>query len=626
MPNTFNFSDLSFATASFINDKHHFTASRLIEVVKKHITLDVHCLTNLNQNLEIKKKYFKILKRNKIDITEGYIWKPWFILSLLNKLPHNSICFYLDAGAEISTNPHALEELKRLFVYAKDNGSIFFRNNYDSRITADEETLDLLSKYFKEIKNPHHSVVAGCMILRNDKETRSLIRKWCYLSIIKKGQFFIGNRNLKHRHDQFVLSGLLNNLSHTFCLLKKPIWFSNFFYLYPSTQLYPIHTTRFKKNISFINNFTYLRFRLIRRIIILLGLENFIFRFLFFIKNQLVSMFYFHAISPELLDYEKILFYENDESYFKTSGDNILLNNKRKKIKGLKIKNSFFFHDGLILTNGIPLISHKKIYGEKNLLVPKLKYIFGNLRKKEIDNAVLCLNSDSNNIYHFIYDCFLNSLDYFNDERVVLINEGLDDLKKELFNLLGFKTVFVKKNQLYFVKKAYLYDLPDYAGFVSKDSLIKLKNFFYKKLELKDEEFNKNYFIKRSETEGRKIILSIENEKILLDKYNFEFVDLSKKNIKTQMKIFCNAKNIIAPHGAGLSWIFLSTEKTSITEIRNVVNNNNVIEKIAKKLKLNYNFFYPSVHDKKNINKKNITNPNLPVDEFIFGQIIENIK
>jgi hypothetical protein len=120
MHNTLNLSDICFATASFINDKHHFTASRLIEVVKKHITLDVHCLTNLNQNLEIKKKYFKILNRNQVDLTKGYIWKPWFILSLLNKLPHNGICFYLDAGAEISTNAHALDELKKLFVYAKE--------------------------------------------------------------------------------------------------------------------------------------------------------------------------------------------------------------------------------------------------------------------------------------------------------------------------------------------------------------------------------------------------------------------------------------------------------------------------------------------------------------------------
>jgi capsular polysaccharide biosynthesis protein len=47
-----------------------------------------------------------------------------------------------------------------------------------------------------------------------------------------------------------------------------------------------------------------------------------------------------------------------------------------------------------------------------------------------------------------------------------------------------------------------------------------------------------------------------------------------------QMKIFSNSKNIIAPHGAGLSWLFLCNPKVNIIEIRSLVNDNFLYDKI----------------------------------------------
>lgn len=75
-----------------------------------------------------------------------------------------------------------------------------------------------------------------------------------------------------------------------------------------------------------------------------------------------------------------------------------------------------------------------------------------------------------------------------------------------------------------------------------------------------------NFYISRDLASKRKIIN--ENEIInILKKYNYEIVYCEKLTFEEQIKIFLNAKNIIAPHGAGLTNLFWSQKGTNVLEL-----------------------------------------------------------
>ena len=620
----------SFVTSSFGNEKHHICASRLIENIRSYVTSNIHCLTDENMHIEICKKYLDILKKYNVDIRSCFIWKPWLILSQLKKISKNGILFYLDAGSEISKKKTAILELERLCHSASKRGSIFFRNNTDSTIIADHEAIHILNNYISGAKDSHHSVVAGCFILRNDKETNLIIRKWCYLSLIKSGFIFIGSNNPQriyvrhHRHDQTVLSAILNKFNKSVNILKYPVWFDNFLYFYSSTLSYPVHNNRNKTNISYINSFIFIKKVFFLRFLGFFGIYEFILRVLFFFKKKIKIFFYTNIISPELLPYISDECAE-DLGYFKTSGDNLVLYKERRTIKGFKVKNSNIFSDGSIIYEKKLLLSHTRIYGKRQNEIINKVFNFNKISNFKVESAVLCLNKDSHNLYHFLYDCLSNSINYFDENRTVLLGEGLNDLKKSLFSYLGFKIKFIKKYQSCFVNEAFLYDLPDYSGEPNKNSINNLKIFFNKKFNLLDNNYCKNYIIQRTFNEGRSILFTKEQERILLNKFNFEIVYLSKVNLIEQMKIFSNAKNIIAPHGAALSWIFLCNSRVNIMEIKSLVNDNFLYDKIARILGLNYKYYYEQAYGRKRFNISNPSNPNIILDNFLFFEIVNNL-
>ncbi len=481
-----------------------------------------------------------------------------------------------------------------------------------------------MNNYIGGANNPHHSIAAGTFILRNDKETNLIIRKWCYLTLIKSGYIFKGNNNPYHRHDQVALSALLNKFNKGVNILKYPIWFDNFLYFYSSTLNYPIHNNRNKTNISYINSFIFLKNSFFLRFLGFFKVYDFIFKTLYSLKKIIKSLFYKNIISPELLSYTGAQ-YQEDLGYFKTSGDNLVLYKERRILKGFKVKNSNIFSDGSFIYDKKFLLSHTRIYGKRQNEIINKVFNFNKINNFKIESAVLCLNRDSHNLYHFIYDCLSNSINYFDKNRTVLLGEGLIDLKKSLFSHLGYKIKFIKKNQSCFANEVYLYDLPDYSGEPNKNSVKNLKIFINTKINLDDVNYYKNYIIQRKVNEGRSILFTKEQERILLNKFNFEIVDLSNINLMDQMKIFSNAKNIIAPHGAGLSWLFLCNPKVNIIEIRSLVNDNFLYNKIAGILGLNYKYYYERAYGYERFNISNPSNPNIIIDDFLFFEIVNNL-
>jgi hypothetical protein len=93
------------------------------------------------------------------------------------------------------------------------------------------------------------------------------------------------------------------------------------------------------------------------------------------------------------------------------------------------------------------------------------------------------------------------------------------------------------------------------------------------------------------------------------------------------MKIFSNAKNIIAAHGSGLAWIFLCKFNTNIIEIRSLVNKNNIYEKISAILQFRYKFVNEQItgFGYGRFNERNVSNPNIILDDFIFSEVTNSI-
>jgi hypothetical protein len=216
----------------------------------------------------------------------------------------------------------------------------------------------------------------------------------------------------------------------------------------------------------------------------------------------------------------------------------------------------------------------------------------------------------------------VNSLDYFDKNKVVLLGEGLLNLKKQLFNTLSYDFLIIKQYQSIYVNNLNLYDLPDYSGEPSVNSIFKLKFFFEEKFISIKKKNKKNYLIQRTEREGRSLLFTKDQIDILKKKFDFEFIDLSVLSLYEQIEIFRSARNIMGASGSGLSWIFLCGKDSNIIEIRTVVNENTAIEKIARGINLNYYFYYGnSIY-----NKLNSSNPNLLISDFLFSEILTNIK
>lgn len=84
-----------------------------------------------------------------------------------------------------------------------------------------------------------------------------------------------------------------------------------------------------------------------------------------------------------------------------------------------------------------------------------------------------------------------------------------------------------------------------------------------------------NIYISRSQARARKIT----NEQKLLEvlkKYNFEIYLLENLSFEEQIDLFSRTKNIVAPHGAGLTNIVFTKNTINILELENELHHTNV--------------------------------------------------
>jgi len=96
--------------------------------------------------------------------------------------------------------------------------------------------------------------------------------------------------------------------------------------------------------------------------------------------------------------------------------------------------------------------------------------------------------------------------------------------------------------------------------------LPKFINNTYKNIARPQNEPTRNIYITRASAKYRK--LSNESEIIeILEKHNYEIIDLDKISVAEQITTFGQAKKIIGIHGAGLANLFFASPKTKLLEI-----------------------------------------------------------
>ena len=122
-----------------------------------------------------------------------------------------------------------------------------------------------------------------------------------------------------------------------------------------------------------------------------------------------------------------------------------------------------------------------------------------------------------------------------------------------------------------------------------------------------------NIYISRSKASQRKILNEDEVFEFLSEK-NFHRVYLEELLLKDQIKLFKNARMIIAPHGSGLTNIVFSNSGTKLVEIFSPTYMEPCYWRLANALELDYSYI---------LGRENVENHNIIVDIEKLKNILE---
>ena len=195
---------------------------------------------------------------------------------------------------------------------------------------------------------------------------------------------------------------------------------------------------------------------------------------------------------------------------------------------------------------------------------------------------------------------YLNKLNSFQKKSLELL--GLQNLKiidSNHYRHIECEELIATQHPSYF--KGFILDqakhVPDWIVKWLRDSFLEKS----KKINIK-----KNIFIDRSLSNFKHSqIINLEETQNLLKEKNFDIVKLENLSFDEQIYVFSNAKIVIGAHGAGLTNLCFSKEKTKVIEIRSSEPGygfqNKVYERISKINNLDYSLFSTPYLNEKNL-------------------------
>ena len=231
----------------------------------------------------------------------------------------------------------------------------------------------------------------------------------------------------------------------------------------------------------------------------------------------------------------------------------------------------------------------------------------------------------NSNIFHLLYDSIgkITILEkFFNiDDLTFLIPEGVENFKNILkaFNL---KYLIYKTNKIYY-GKFLIPSMTSYFGASSYDTVSILNKLSNRIIDSHNFDYDCIY-ISRKKVNTRHIINEDELITYLNSKMKFKLLYLEDLCFQDEISIFKNAKLIVAPHGAGLTWSIFQRAGVLI-EIFSPHYVNNCFGVLLRNPDVKYHAFYSNPEIKLNYNHPEFSLKNHTIDMNNFSIFFENI-
>lgn len=194
----------------------------------------------------------------------------------------------------------------------------------------------------------------------------------------------------------------------------------------------------------------------------------------------------------------------------------------------------------------------------------------------ELDTACSIVNFWSKNYYHWLVDCLarLEGLEYYQQKTgfkpLLIINRKPTLWQLESLKILGYEPSsyiewngsrtkvnklvvpsfrrqgeWVAPSGLYWLRERILTSLPENTNKIS---------------------YSQNIYVSRAQASGRRV--TNEDEVLnFLKPLGFESYSLEKMSFAEQVRLFSTAKNVVCPHGAGLTNIIFSPPGLKVVEL-----------------------------------------------------------
>jgi len=274
-----------------------------------------------------------------------------------------------------------------------------------------------------------------------------------------------------------------------------------------------------------------------------------------------------------------------------------------------------------------PIIRHmsKKLWPQRHDLVNKISS--NQISQHKASSYVVSWTDDINNYYHALFD-LCPKLEWITKnmpkefpESIIIIGKGVT-LPVKLIKLLYpnlFDKIAIIDSKAIIIKNAnfILTPQPSYMCSNSVQELAKRIRSTIPSVAKKS--LKRKIYAKRGIGKNKRYITNEEHlASILKEEFNFIIIEPGKMSIKEQFETFSEASVLISPHGAGLSNILSTKERTTVIEILPKSFQSSTFAFISASLNLKYERF---VYDD--------TNDNIDIKTFIdylngFSEVTAN--
>jgi len=165
-------------------------------------------------------KHLKYITNNKAGYG-NWIWKPYIIYKILNKIKENDILVYCDAGMYINKDGiNRFEEY--IEILKQDNiDMINFSTNNTYKVNYFVK-IDAIMHYFPEIiTKDYNCVYAGLMIIKKTNRTMDLIKDW--LDLCENYNFLNNLTSVKYTEQKCYVGNDYDNGLFNLCVYKHNI-------------------------------------------------------------------------------------------------------------------------------------------------------------------------------------------------------------------------------------------------------------------------------------------------------------------------------------------------------------------------------------------------------------------